>query len=93
MTAAGAAGGLGAGFCGVKPAAADAMKGDLAAFRVVERVITTVVIEPDPTEKAEGEQTVDDGTEGEIHKSRVTAEREGTRKHSRAKAWRRQGRK
>jgi len=29
------------------------MKGDLAAFRVVERVITTVVIEPDPTEKAE----------------------------------------
>jgi hypothetical protein len=43
------------------------MKGNLAAFRVVERIVAPVVIKPDPKEKAEGEQAIDDGAESYIH--------------------------
>jgi hypothetical protein len=61
------------------------MEGDLAAFRVVQRMVPTVVIDPDPEKKAKGEQAVDDGTEGEIHGSRVTADRGETQRQSHAK--------
>jgi hypothetical protein len=67
MTAPGADGGLGAGLGGIEVAATEAVEGHLAPLRVKERVVTAVIIDPDPEEKAEDKQAVGDGTEREIH--------------------------
>jgi hypothetical protein len=57
----------GAGPGGIELAAADAVKGQLPAFRLKECVIAAIIVDPDPEKKREDEQAVDGSTDGKVH--------------------------
>ena len=67
MAATGACRCPGTGLRRVQLAAADAVERQLAAFGLEERLIPAVVVNPDPEEKHEDDDTIGDCAGGEIH--------------------------
>ena len=67
MAAPGAGRGPGFRLRGVELPAADAVKRQLPALGIEERLIAAVVVDPDPKEESEDEEAIDDSASSEVH--------------------------